>query len=71
MQIRRSGSNVCKSRLHGGQLTSIDDLMDTIFASHVNISAKHLLDVIRDTAESIGALEAQMWIYEYLADATQ
>ena len=52
-------------------VASIDDLMDMIFASHVNISAIHLLDVIRDTAESIGALEAQMWIYEHLADAMQ
>lgn len=50
-------------------VASIDGLMDMIFASHANISAIHLLDVIRDTAENIGALEAQMWIYEHLADA--
>ena len=50
-------------------VVSIDGLMDMIFASHTNISAIHLLDVIRDTAENIGALEAQMWIYKHLADA--
>lgn len=50
-------------------VTSIDDLMDIVFTSHMNINATHLLDVIRDTAEEIGALEAQMWVYEHLSDS--
>lgn len=51
-------------------VTSIDALMDTILAGHMTASIEHLLDVIRDTAEEIGALEAQMWIYEHLAEIT-
>ena len=51
-------------------VTSIDDLMDTILSCHMSTSAAHLLDIIRDTAEEIGALEAQMWIYEHIADVT-
>ena len=49
-------------------VTSIDALMDVVFASHMNMNVTHLLDVIRDTAEDIGALEAQMWVYEHLSD---
>ena len=40
-------------------------------SSHIGVNAAHLLDTIRDTAEEIGALEAQMWVYEQLADANQ
>lgn len=49
-------------------VTSIDALMDTVLASHNPINAAKLLDVIRETSESIGALEAQMWIYEHITD---
>ncbi|MBR6028786.1 MAG: restriction endonuclease, SacI family [Clostridia bacterium] len=49
-------------------VASIDVLMDIVFSSHMNVNATHLLDVIRDTAEEIGALEAQMWVYEHLSD---
>ena len=48
-------------------VTSIDALMDTVLSSHMGANVIHLLDVIRGTAEDIGALEAQMWIYEHLA----
>ncbi|MBR6095828.1 MAG: restriction endonuclease, SacI family [Oscillospiraceae bacterium] len=51
-------------------VTSIDALMDTVLAGHMTDNIEHLLDVIRDTAEEIGALEAQMWIYEHLAEVT-
>ena len=30
--------------------------------------ASHMFEVVRDTAEKIGVLEAQMWIYTYLAN---
>lgn len=49
-------------------VTSVDALMDTVFAGHMNMNVIHLLDVIRDTAEEIGALEAQIWVYEHLSD---
>lgn len=49
-------------------VTSIDALMDTLFSFHMSTSAIHLLDIIRDTAEEIGALEAQLWIYEHITD---
>ncbi len=49
-------------------VASIDVLMDMVFSSHMNVNAIHLLDVIRDTAEEIGALEAQMWVYEHISD---
>lgn len=45
-------------------VASIDALMDVAFASHIDGDASLLLEVARDTAERIGALEAQMWIYE-------
>ncbi len=50
-------------------VTSIDALMDITFSSHMNVNIIHLLDVIRDTAEDIGALEAQMWVYEHISDS--
>lgn len=48
-------------------VTSIDCLMDIAFASNMGMNPTHLLDVISQTAEDIGALEAQMWIYEHMA----
>ena len=49
-------------------VTSIDSLMDIAFASNMGMNPAHLLDVISKTAEDIGALEAQMWIYEHMAN---
>ena len=49
-------------------VTSIDALIDTVFASHIDMDAAHVLDTVRETAESIGALEAQMWIYHRMAN---
>ena len=49
-------------------VTSIDALMDTVLASHMDMDSTALFEVIRDTAETIGALEAQMWVYENMAD---
>lgn len=46
---------------------SIDALLDFAFASHMDINPVHLLDLMTEAAESMGALEAQMWIYEYMA----
>ena len=48
-------------------VTSIDSLMDTVFSSHMDMNATHLLEIVRKTAEEIGALEAQMWVYEHMA----
>lgn len=47
---------------------SIDSLIDFVFASHVNLSNSHILESITRTAESIGAIEAQMWIYDHMID---
>ena len=49
-------------------VTSIDALMDTIFAAHMDMDASHVLEVVRSTAEKIGALEAQMWVYKHMND---
>ena len=49
-------------------VASIDGLMDTVLSCHMNVDTTHLLDVIRKTAEEIGALEAQIWVYEHLPD---
>ena len=51
-------------------VASIDVLMDIIFSRHMNANVTHLLDMIRDTAEIIGALEAQMWVYEHIANVS-
>ena len=48
-------------------VTSIDALMDTVLSSHMHMNTIHVLEVIRHTAEEIGALEAQMWVYEQIA----
>lgn len=47
-------------------VTSIDSMMDIVFASNMNLNAAHLLEAVSDTAEEIGALEAQMWIYKHM-----
>lgn len=46
---------------------SIDALLDFAFASNMDMNPTHLLEIMSKTAESMGALEAQMWIYEYIA----
>jgi len=51
-------------------VTSIDNLLDTILAAHIDLNANHVIDVIAKTAEDIGALEAQIWVYERMADIT-
>ena len=49
-------------------VTSIDDLMDTIFSCHIDMDATKIINIMRTTAEEIGALEAQIWIYENMAN---
>jgi len=49
-------------------VVSIDALMDIVFASSVGIDVRDVFDAICETAESIGAVEAQMWLYKQLAD---
>lgn len=49
-------------------VTSIDALIDVVFAAHMDMDASRMFDVVRSTAEKIGALEAQMWVYSYLAN---
>lgn len=48
-------------------VVSIDALMDMTFAAHVDLDPTVLFETVRETAEAIGALEAQMWVYERLA----
>ena len=49
-------------------VTSIDDLMDTVLSCHIDMDTTKLLNIMRATAEEIGALEAQIWIYENMAN---
>ena len=49
-------------------VASIDNLLDIILTAQMNTNILHLLDVIRDTAEEIGALEALMWIYKRISE---
>ena len=49
-------------------VTSIDDLLDIILSAHIDLNAAHIIDIIAKTAESIGALEAQMWVYERMSN---
>ena len=51
-------------------LASIDALMDALLAFHADCEASSLLKVAKNTAEAIGALEAQMWIYRKLLGKT-
>ena len=48
-------------------VTSIDSLIDMVFASHMAMNPAHVLGIMKDTAESMGALEAQVWIYQNMA----
>jgi hypothetical protein len=50
-------------------VSSIDSLLDVVFAVHRETDPAYLLNVISQTAESIGAIEAQMWIYEHMAES--
>lgn len=52
-------------------VTSIDSLIDMVFASHSDINPMHILDVLCKTAERIGAIEAQIWLYEHIPDIQQ
>ena len=68
MQIREKYAN---EGFYVG-VTSIDSLLDFSFASNMTMNPKPLLTILSQTAEDIGALEAQMWIYkqiEYLTDS--
>lgn len=47
-------------------VTSIDSLIDTAFACHMDNKPSILYEAIKSTAESIGAIEAQIWIYQQL-----
>lgn len=49
-------------------VTSIDALMDTVFASHADEDVSGLLSIIAEAAERIGAVEAQMWVFKHIAD---
>ena len=49
-------------------VTSIDNLLDTILSANIDLDATHIIEIIAKTAESIGALEAQMWVYERMSD---
>lgn len=51
-----------EKRMYVG-VTSIDALMDMVLAECVNLNSAHVIDVICETVEKIGAIEAQMWIY--------
>ncbi len=45
-------------------VTSIDNFLDTVLSSHIDLDVAHIIDVAAKIAEDIGALEAQMWVYE-------
>lgn len=47
-------------------LASIDAILDTLLAFHTGFDAAALLADLKKTAEAIGAIEAQMWIYKRL-----
>lgn len=49
---------------------SIDSLIDFVFSSHAYMNSSHVMEAITKTAESIGAIEAQMWIYDHLNEKT-
>lgn len=46
---------------------SVDSLMDVILSKNIGLNAEHIISNIRETAEKIGALEAQIWVYQYMA----
>ena len=49
-------------------VTSIDALMDTVISSHADEDVSGLLNIIKEAAEDIGAVEAQTWVYRHIAD---
>lgn len=49
-------------------VTSIDSLIDIVFSSHMDMNSSHVMNVIAETAENIGAIEAQMWIYSHMSN---
>lgn len=46
-------------------VTSIDDLIDSTLSEHVEVDPRAIMSSISDTAELIGAIEAQIWIYQH------
>ncbi len=48
-------------------VVSIDSLMDIALSKNIELNAGHIVGVVRETAEKIGALEAQMWVYQYMS----
>lgn len=46
---------------------SIDSLIDMAFASHMDNNPVDIIHTITHTSESIGAIEAQIWIYKQLS----
>lgn len=49
-------------------LASIDSILDAFLAFHAGFDTTAFLSTFRDTAEKIGAIEAQMWIYRKLLE---
>lgn len=60
-------NNYSKLGLYIG-LASIDSLLNIVFARFINENVSHLLEQLRETAENIGAIEAQLWIYSHIND---
>lgn len=48
-------------------VVSIDSLIDIALSKNMELNAGHIVGVVRETAEKIGALEAQMWVYQYMS----
>ena len=46
---------------------SIDDLIDMTLSEHVDADARSIMTLVSETAERIGAIEAQIWVYERLS----
>jgi hypothetical protein len=50
-------------------VVAIDDLLDITFTEYADtINAADVYENVRKSAEGIGALEAQMWVYEHASD---
>ncbi len=47
-------------------VTSIDSLMDIVFASHMEENPSDLVTEITRVSEEIGAIEAQIWVYKQM-----
>lgn len=54
-----------KRGLHIG-LAAIDSLFDAILSFHAGFDVPAMMNSIKETAEKIGAIEAQMWTYKRL-----